>query len=68
MSFPINWAPLAPGNDLSILGNPVGDGLKIDEGIPIFSALTGLPTTFGCIPMVWPPSPLTTGSCSGNGA
>jgi hypothetical protein len=44
MSLPINWAPLAPGNDISVLGTPYGDGLKIDEGLPIFSALTGIPT------------------------
>ncbi len=40
---------------------PIGDGLKVNEGLPIFSALTGLniPTPFGCFqaPVVWPVSP-----------
>ncbi len=31
MSFPMNWAPLAPGNDPVVFGNPVGDGFKVDE-------------------------------------
>jgi hypothetical protein len=31
MSFPINWAPLAPGSDPAVFGMPVGDGLLIDE-------------------------------------
>lgn len=31
MSFPINWAPLAPGNDPVIFGTPVGDGFKVNE-------------------------------------
>lgn len=43
VSSPINWAPLAPGNDISVLGTPYGDGLKIDEWLPIFAALTCLP-------------------------
>lgn len=29
MSFPVNWAPLAPGSDPSIFGMPVGDGLNV---------------------------------------
>jgi len=31
MSFPINWAPLAPGSDPAAFGLPIGDGLKIGE-------------------------------------
>lgn len=31
MSFPMNWAPLAPGSDPVLMGNPIGDGLKVDE-------------------------------------
>lgn len=58
MTFPMNWAPLAPGNDPVIFGRPVGDGAKVDEGLPIFSALTGLPTPIGCLPVVWPLSPI----------
>jgi hypothetical protein len=61
-SSPINWAPLAPWNDISVLGNPYGDGLKLDEWLPIFSALTGIPIygPWWCFPMpfVWPPSPI----------
>ena len=60
MSFPINWAPLAPGNDPVVFGIPVGDGFNVDEGIPIFSAITGIPIygPWGCykIPSVWPVS------------
>lgn len=29
MSFPVNWAPLAPGSDPSVFGMPVGDGLNV---------------------------------------
>lgn len=57
MSFPINWAPLAPGNDPVVMGTPVGDGFKVNEGIPVFSAMTTMPTTFGPIPAIWPPFP-----------
>ncbi len=66
MSFPLNWAPLAPGNDPPILGFPWWDGLKVDEWIPIMSALTCIPLTITCgnspctigIPAVWPVSVL----------
>lgn len=61
MSFPLNWAPLAPGSDPIIFGNPVGDGLKPEEGLPIFSALTTLPTPYGPMPFIWPPSPIGAG-------
>lgn len=69
MSFPINWAPLAPGNDPVVFGSPVGDGFKVEEGLPVFSALTAVnvPVTGGCyqIPTVWPASPLKfQGSCT----
>lgn len=63
MSFPLNWAPLAPGGDPTVLGTPVGDGLKIDEGLPLLSALTRLDIgiTPWCItiPMIWPISPMS---------
>lgn len=70
MSFPINWAPLAPGNDLVVFGKPVGDGFNVDEGLPFLSALTAInvPTSAGCyqIPVIWPASPIKfTGTCNG---
>lgn len=62
MSFPINWAPLAPGSSLSVFGTPL-TSLSPSTGLPIFSALTGLPIQVGpvCVPvpMVWPVSPLS---------
>lgn len=62
MSFPINWAPLAPGNDPVVFGMPIGDGFLVREGIPIFSSLTGMPVygPWGCyaVPTVWPISPI----------
>ena len=69
MSFPINWAPLAPGNDPVVFGYPVGDGFKVNEGLPVLSALTAInvPTPSGCyqVPTVWPASPLRyVGSCT----
>ncbi|HRI35733.1 MAG TPA: hypothetical protein PK765_01345 [bacterium] len=57
LSLPLNWAPLAPGTAPSILGFP-GGPLIPETGIPIFSGLTGIPSSFGCIPSVWPTSPL----------
>jgi hypothetical protein len=66
---PLNWAPLAPWNDPTLFGMPAGDGLNIDEWIPIFSALTGLVTPIGCIPFIWPLSPLDYSAwCSWRGA
>ncbi len=56
MSFPVNWAPLAPGSDPAIFGIPIGDGLKIGEGLPIFSALTFKKVGKYCVPTVWPVS------------
>lgn len=42
------------------MGMPIGDGLRVDEGIPFFSALTGrnVYTTHGCyqVPTVFPAS------------
>lgn len=69
MSFPINWAPLAPGNDPVVFGYPVGDGFKVNEGLPVLSALTAInvPNPSGCyqVPTVWPASPLRyVGSCT----
>jgi len=41
---------------------PIGDGLRVNEGMPVFSALTGLQMMCGtspcCIPVVYPVSPL----------
>ncbi|MFZ2255913.1 MAG: hypothetical protein WAW59_02190 [Patescibacteria group bacterium] len=62
MNFPINWAPLAPGNDPVIFGYPMGDGFRTDEGIPIFAGMTRFDWGFSpyCVttPMIWPVSPL----------
>ncbi|MDA7494851.1 hypothetical protein N8455_00755, partial [Candidatus Gracilibacteria bacterium] len=59
IATPLNWAPLAPGNDPTLFGMPIGDGLYVAEGIPVFSALTGFPGPFGIpIPAVWPPFPM----------
>ncbi len=60
ISAPMNWAPLAPWQDPTLFGTPVGDWLKVGEWIPVFSALTGLDMTCWtspcCIPTVWPVS------------
>lgn len=42
MSFPLNWAPLAPGSVPSVFGMPLGK-LTPSTGVPIFSALTCFP-------------------------
>lgn len=70
MSFPLNWAPLAPGSVPSIFGMPLGK-LTPSTGIPIFSALTGIPIygPWGCfpIPAIYPASPIGLEStCSAN--
>ena len=61
IATPLNWAPLAPGWDPTLFWKPIWDGFRIDEGLPVFSALTGwpLPTPAWPIPMpwVWPPFP-----------
>jgi hypothetical protein len=64
LSMPINWAPLAPGNAISVLGTPVGKSPNVNQWLPIFSALTkfGIWPIYGVcygIPMVWPVSPLS---------
>ena len=69
IATPLNWAPLAPGWDPTLFGMPIGDGLKVNEGIPIFSAITwiNIPTPSGCYqaPAVWPLSPFQfTGVCN----
>ncbi|MDD2566021.1 MAG: VCBS repeat-containing protein [Candidatus Gracilibacteria bacterium] len=59
ISMPLNWAPLAPGSSPTIFGMPVSSSLMApSSGLPIFSLLTGLPTPFGCLPVVWPLSPI----------
>lgn len=46
MSFPINWAPFAPGNSPSLMGNPLIESWLTPKGsptsIPVFSALTAI--------------------------
>ena len=62
IATPLNWAPLAPGSDPVLFGKPIWDGLRVDEGLPIFSSLTWLqipatPTSPPvCVPSVWPVS------------
>jgi len=55
---PLNWAPLAPWNDPTLFGMPIWDGLHVNEGNPIFSALTGRQASCGpspcCLPSVYP--------------
>lgn len=51
IATPLNWAPLAPGNDPTLFGMPIWDGLWVWEWLPIFA----YPTTG--YPPVWPPSP-----------
>jgi len=55
IASPMNWAPLAPGSDPTLFGKPIWDWLKIDEWIPIFSAMTW--KNFGsawCLPVFYP--------------
>ena len=60
IATPLNWAPLAPWGDPTLFGAPIWDGLKVNEWIPVFSALTWIPPTWVTppIPTVWPVSPL----------
>ena len=55
---PLNWAPLAPGNDPTLFWMPIWDGLRVGEGMPVFSALTWRQTSCGtspcCLPSVFP--------------
>ncbi|RKW20498.1 VCBS repeat-containing protein [Candidatus Gracilibacteria bacterium] len=60
-SSPINWAPLAPGNDPTFLGMPFGDGLKVEEGLPFFSMITWIRAGKKCVPTFYPMSPLGPG-------
>lgn len=71
MNYPINWAPLAPGSDIVAFGQPIGDGLLVNEGIPLVGALTRMDigAASWCItfPVIWPISPMSqssTRSCS----
>lgn len=63
IATPLNWAPLAPWNDPTLFGKPIGDGLRVWEWIPIFSALTGRQTSCGhspcCLPSVYPATSAT---------
>ncbi len=54
ITTPVNRAPLAPWNDLSVMGYPVWDWQKTWEWLPIFSAV--LQTWCGYV-KVWPPCP-----------
>ncbi len=60
MSFPLNWAPLAPWSDPVAFGIPIWDWLRVDEWLPIFSALTWQQASCGpspcCLPSVYPVS------------
>ena len=67
IATPLNWAPLAPGWDPTLFGSPIWDGLKIDEWLPVFSALTWMQYGPICGPAVWPISPLSEW-CSGQWA
>ncbi|MDP2089997.1 MAG: FG-GAP-like repeat-containing protein [Candidatus Gracilibacteria bacterium] len=64
---PLNWAPLAPGSDPIFMGRTIGDGLKVDEGLPIFSMNTWQSVGPLCVPSYWPASVSSIG-CSGKGA
>ncbi|MBC7503535.1 VCBS repeat-containing protein [Candidatus Gracilibacteria bacterium] len=72
MSFPINWAPLAPGSSPTLFGLPLAPNLMTPSaGLPVFSAMTGIPVygTWGCfpIPSTFPPSPIgLSNTCLGN--
>jgi len=58
ISTPLNWAPLAPGSDPTLFGMPIGDGLHVNEWLPVFSGLTWIGIGPLCVPTVWPVSPL----------
>ncbi|PID86452.1 hypothetical protein CSB08_00530 [Candidatus Gracilibacteria bacterium] len=66
-SLPLNWAPLAPGNDPVLFGKLIGDGLNVGEGLPVFSAMTWKMYGPVCGQSVWPVGALTMG-CAGLGA
>ena len=54
---PLNWAPLSAWNDPVFMWKLVGDGLKVWEWIPVFSALTWIKVGKYCVPTTWPVSP-----------
>ena len=64
----MNWAPLAPGSDPVLLGESIGDGTKVDEGLPILSGLTrmdiGISPYCYTFPVIWPISPFSLDSKS----
>ncbi len=57
MSFPLNWAPLAPGSAPTLMGMPLSR-LTTSTGKPLYSGLTGknIKTTHGCfqVPTTYP--------------
>jgi len=61
-TMPLNWAPLAPGSDPTLFGYPILDGLRVDEGLPYFSTVTGFQTMCWtvpcCLPSTHPVTPL----------
>lgn len=59
IASPLNWAPLAPGNDPTFMWIPIGDGLHINEWWPVFAFPT-IPACPTCPPF-WPPSPTGAG-------
>jgi len=70
MSFPMNWAPLAPGSAPVVFWYPLWN-LTPSTGLPIFSWLTGIPIywPWWCfpIPSIYPVSPIGLSStCSSN--
>ena len=58
LSLPLNRAPLAPGNDPTFMWIPIGDGLKVEEWLPIFSMITWRPCKHWLCPSTRPPSVL----------
>ncbi len=54
IAAPINRAPLAPGQDLSLLWLPVWDWLKVWEWLPIFSAINWYMDDWVCKPSFFP--------------
>jgi hypothetical protein len=60
IATPLNWAPLAPWSDPTLFWIPIWDWLKVDEWLPIFSALTFATYWPFCWPAIWPPGLLST--------
>ncbi len=70
MSFPINWAPLAPGSAPTIFWFPIAP-LIPETGVPLFSGITWVPIygPWWCfpVPAVFPASPIWFSStCTAN--